>query len=83
MEIIEVSGYSTEEKVEIAKQHLIPKQRKEHGLKAKDIKIPSTTDRANGSVFRIRKFGKLFKMVYFLCTYVTNEIEFTLQFLNT
>ena len=39
MEIIEISGYSTEEKVEIAKQHLVPKQREEHGLKAKDVKI--------------------------------------------
>lgn len=39
MEIIEVSGYSTEEKIEIGRQHLVPKQRKEHGLKAKDIKI--------------------------------------------
>jgi ATP-dependent Lon protease len=39
MEIIHVSGYSIEEKVEIAKQHLIPKQRKEHGLTAKDVKI--------------------------------------------
>ena len=39
MEIIEVSGYSVEEKVEIAKKHLIPKQRKNHGLKAKDVKL--------------------------------------------
>jgi ATP-dependent Lon protease len=39
MEIIEISGYSQEEKVEIAKRHLIPKQRTEHGLKAKDVKI--------------------------------------------
>jgi ATP-dependent Lon protease len=39
MEIIEVSGYSTEEKIEIAKKHLIPKQRTEHGLKAPDIKL--------------------------------------------
>ncbi|MFC4870056.1 endopeptidase La [Negadavirga shengliensis] len=37
MEIIEVTGYTLEEKVEIAKKHLIPKQRREHGLKAKDI----------------------------------------------
>lgn len=36
MEIIEVSGYTIEEKVEIAKRHLIPKQKKEHGLKTKD-----------------------------------------------
>lgn len=39
MEIIEVNGYTIEEKVEIAKQYLVPKQREEHGLKAKDINI--------------------------------------------
>ena len=39
MEIIHISGYSTEEKIEIAKRHLIPEQRKEHGLKAADIKL--------------------------------------------
>lgn len=39
MEIIEISGYSTEEKVEIAKRHLIPKQRKEHGIQPKDVKF--------------------------------------------
>ncbi len=39
MEIIRLSGYSVEEKIEIAKQHLIPEQRKEHGLKPKDIKL--------------------------------------------
>lgn len=37
MEIIDISGYTIEEKSEIAKKHLIPKQRKEHGLKATDI----------------------------------------------
>lgn len=39
MEIIEVSGYTIEEKVEIAKKHLIPKQREQHGLKTKDIAL--------------------------------------------
>lgn len=39
MEIIHVNGYTIEEKVEIAKRHLFPKQLKEHGLKAKDLKI--------------------------------------------
>ncbi len=39
MEIIEISGYSMEEKVEIAKQHLIPRQREEHGLKANQVRI--------------------------------------------
>ena len=37
MEIIEVNGYTIEEKVEIAKQHLVPKQREAHGLKTKDV----------------------------------------------
>ena len=39
MEIINVSGYTIEEKVEIAKRHLLPKQLKEHGLSHKDLKI--------------------------------------------
>ncbi|WP_394342471.1 endopeptidase La [Mucilaginibacter limnophilus] len=37
MEIIEVNGYTIEEKIEIAKQHLLPKQREAHGLKPKDV----------------------------------------------
>jgi len=39
MEIIDVSGYTIEEKVEIAKQHLLPKQLKEHGLSDKHLKV--------------------------------------------
>ena len=39
MEIIEISGYSQEEKQEIAKRHLIPAARKDHGLKASHIKV--------------------------------------------
>lgn len=39
MEIIELTGYTLEEKVQIAKKHLVPKQREEHGLKAKDVSI--------------------------------------------
>ena len=39
MELINVSGYTIEEKVEIAKRHLLPKQLKEHGLKKDDLKI--------------------------------------------
>ena len=37
MEIIEVNGYTLEEKVEIAARHLIPKQIKEHGIKKEHI----------------------------------------------
>ncbi|MBT8310020.1 MAG: endopeptidase La [Flavobacteriaceae bacterium] len=39
MEIINVTGYTIEEKVEIAKRHLLPKQLKEHGLTSDDLKI--------------------------------------------
>ncbi|WP_034058316.1 endopeptidase La [Lacinutrix jangbogonensis] len=39
MEIINVSGYTIEEKVEIGKRHLLPKQLKEHGLKDTHLKL--------------------------------------------
>ncbi len=37
LELIEVSGYLVEEKIEIAKRHLIPKQLENHGLKKSDV----------------------------------------------
>jgi len=39
MEMIEISGYTLEEKLQIAKQYLLPKQRKLHGIKASDVSI--------------------------------------------
>jgi len=39
MEIINVNGYTVEEKIEIAKRHLVPKQISEHGIKNEDIKL--------------------------------------------
>ncbi|WP_306350353.1 endopeptidase La [Flavobacterium sp. '19STA2R22 D10 B1'] len=39
MEVINMTGYTIEEKVEIARQHLLPKQLKEHGLTAKELNI--------------------------------------------
>jgi ATP-dependent Lon protease len=39
MEIIDITGYSLEEKTEISKRHLIPRLRKEHGLKSTQIRI--------------------------------------------
>ena len=44
MEVIEISGYTIEEKIEIAKRHLLPKQLEEQGLKANHISI-------NASIF--------------------------------
>ena len=71
MEIIEINGYTQEEKLEIAKKHLIPKQRKEHGLIAKDAKITSSAvkeviegyTRESGVRGLERKIGSIFRKV--------------------
>lgn len=42
MELIHLSGYILEEKIEIARRHLIPKQLKEHGLNRKQVVFPKT-----------------------------------------
>lgn len=43
LEIIEVSGYTVEEKAQIAKKHLIPKQLKEHGITKGQFQAPNKT----------------------------------------
>ncbi|TFG78088.1 MAG: endopeptidase La [Thermodesulfobacteriales bacterium] len=43
MEIIRISGYTEDEKLEIAKKFLVPKQREAHGLKNKNLKISDNT----------------------------------------
>ncbi len=43
MEIIEVPGYTFEEKMNIAKQHLVPKQIKEHGITKDHVEFPDET----------------------------------------
>ena len=40
MEIIDLSGYLLEEKVEIARRHLVPKQLREHGVKKRQLSFP-------------------------------------------
>jgi ATP-dependent Lon protease len=45
MEIIRVSGYTEDEKVEIAKRHVLPKQLQDHGLKDGDLIVPEGTIR--------------------------------------
>ncbi len=39
MEIIELASYTDEEKLQIAKRHLLPKQRKKHGLRANQLRV--------------------------------------------
>ncbi|MFC0875556.1 endopeptidase La [Saccharicrinis sp. FJH2] len=43
MEVIDVSGYIMQEKVEIAKRHLVPRQMENHGLQKGVVKIPNKT----------------------------------------
>ncbi len=43
MEVIELPGYTEQEKVEIARRHLLPKQREAHGLTAEQLRIPDKT----------------------------------------
>lgn len=43
MELIEMTGYSIEEKIEIAIRHLVPKQLNEHGLKADELEFPQSS----------------------------------------
>lgn len=43
MEVIRISGYTEDEKIEIAKKYLVSKQRKEHGLTEKNISISDNT----------------------------------------
>jgi len=43
MEIIELTGYTVEEKLQIAIKHLVPKQIKEHGLTTSDVKLSKET----------------------------------------
>ncbi len=42
LEIIDLSGYAVEEKIEIAKRHLLPKQQEAHGLKNVTVKVSDT-----------------------------------------
>ncbi len=46
LEVIEIPGYVTEEKVAIARRYLVPRQREGHGLAPKDLEIPVSTIRA-------------------------------------
>ncbi len=67
MEIIEITGYTLEEKIQIAKKHLIPKQREAHGLKSDQfnlslkaiIKVIEGYTRESGVRELERKIGEL------------------------
>ena len=87
MEIINVSGYTIEEKVEIAKQHLLPKQLKEHGLTTKDLKIakPQLEKIVEGYTRESGVRGlekKIAKMVRYAAMNIAMEEEYTVKVTN-
>lgn len=53
MEVIRLSGYTEEEKAEIARRHLIPESVKEHGLKASEFALPD-----DGLTFLIQRYTR-------------------------
>ena len=67
MEVIELTSYTDEEKVEIAREHLLPKQRREHGLKKSQLHVSdgairgiiSGYTRESGVRILDRQLGKL------------------------
>ena len=71
MELIEVSGYITEEKIEIARRHLIPKEMEANGLKKNAVKIPKNTlefiiesyTRESGVRELEKKIGKILRKI--------------------
>jgi ATP-dependent Lon protease len=71
MEIIEITGYTMEEKVEIAKRHLVPKQLEEHGILPKQIifddkaiaKIIEDYTRESGVRSLERKIGAVIRKI--------------------
>lgn len=87
MEIINVSGYTIEEKVEIAKRHLLPKQLEEHGLKKKDLQIlkPQLEKIVEGYTREsgVRSLEKqIAKMVRYAAMNIAMEEEYTVKVTN-
>ena len=57
MELIQIPGYTQEEKSNIAIRHLIPKQFKEHGLSAEQLQIPVETTQMISMCFLRKHFS--------------------------
>jgi len=87
MEIINVSGYTIEEKVEIAKRHLLPKQLLDHGLTNNDLKIakPQLEKIIEGYTREsgVRGLEKqIAKMVRFTAMKIAMEEEYSIKISN-
>ncbi|RLJ69071.1 ATP-dependent Lon protease [Lacinutrix venerupis] len=87
MEIINVTGYTIEEKAEIGKRHLLPKQLKEHGLTDNDLKLgkPQIEKIVEGYTREsgVRSLEKqIAKMVRYAAMNIAMEEEYSLKVNN-
>lgn len=77
MEIIDISGYTVEEKIGIAKKHLLPKQKLEHGLKASQLKMADKTlEKVIDEYTRESGVRTLDKRLAKICRHQAKEIVF-------
>ncbi len=77
MEIIDISGYTVEEKIGIAKKHLLPKQKTEHGLKASQLKMADKTiEKVIDEYTRESGVRSLDKRLAKICRHQAKEIVF-------
>mgnify|MGYP001591786241 FL=1 len=77
MEIIDITGYTVEEKIGIAKKHLLPKQKKEHGLKSRDLKMADRTlEKVIDEYTRESGVRALDKRLAKICRFQAKEIVF-------
>ena len=88
MEIINVTGYTIEEKVEIAKKYLLPKQLKDHGLSDKHLKIakPQIEKIVEGYTREsgVRTLEKqVAKVIRYVAKSIAMEEEYNLALTNT
>ncbi len=75
MEVLELTGYTEEEKLEISFSHLIPRQLEAHGLAAEQIKIPpETIRRVIASYTREAGLRNLEREIAALCRGVAREV---------
>ncbi len=75
MEIITLSGYSIEEKTEIAKRHLLPKQKEAHGLEKYSIKFPvASLQQLIADYTRESGVRELERMVASVMRYIAKEV---------
>lgn len=75
MEIIEINGYTMEEKIQIARRHLVPKMRKEHGLRKNQLVIePQAIQHIIDGYTRESGVRRLTQTIAGICRGVAREI---------